>query len=172
MNNTTSICHVHPDNRVECNNVDAVQREGDLILLKTSNTKHVIFVHDVSKTTVCQGHEFQVYVWGARKYVIWSIDSGTTPCVVFNDVYVDLCEDDVLAVSHVPQACNNVTLNNCENDLLEMLAQLDYPLVVLVGINKYLPILNAVNHERLSECVEKKNFIIKLRDEQGARLVR
>lgn len=154
------VCYINKDDSVECSGAVIVMKDRGVFLLHVPKRVDVVFVHDVSKIPICQGHGFQVHVWGLHRYTIWSINGNVVPCVVLNRVFIDMCGDNVLAVSHNPLVCGSVKLNSCESEFSELLKLHEYPLFILVGISRRLPILNVVNHEDPYECIEKKNFLL------------
>lgn len=148
-------CYI--DQTVTCKNTEVITEEPNVFYLVISARTPVVFIHSINKLPICQGWGFQIHVWGDEKYTIWVLNEGRVPCLVLNGVYVDICGDNVYALSSKHAICSILSLTPCEVELAELLKLLKYPLFVLVDYSRNVPLINVVNHANVVECTEKKN---------------
>ncbi|MEM3763216.1 MAG: hypothetical protein QW721_02265 [Desulfurococcaceae archaeon] len=162
MDLSNALCHI--DESVKCSNIEVAKYdyENNIVYFNARKRTLLMLIHKPSRVSICQGRGFQVHVWGVEKTTIWILDEGVSPCVFLDEVFFDICDEDVFALSSRPGACERLTLSPCERSLAELLRALQYPLVVLESIGRTTPLINVVNHENQVECSEKKNNLFKL----------
>lgn len=116
-----------------------------------------LFIHDVKETTICSGVEFQVHVWGLKKYVLWFLPRGANYCATLSETFLDMCDDYVYVVSKMPHACSKVLLTDCEKELLRFASTHKVPVFIVldVDLSGSLPANVVAHHGPEDLCLTK-----------------
>lgn len=132
------------DNLIKCNKPVEIDHGGRVIKLFSSTPLRLIAKTSIDRSLICTGPDFQVYVWINEKYMIWYLPEGTNYCVLFNNVFLDQCDEKLYVISKEPYGCDKLVLSNCERELYKLLFIKDMPFFIIkeeLGI----PITNVAN---------------------------
>ncbi len=103
-----------------CSSMENIVKTRDNIYwLKTVTTTYYLFVTRQLYTIICSGTDFQVFVWGKNKYILWKIPPGNNICIA-------LYKASMIPINeHTYYVCRNC-LNLEKIFTYNMLSYIDY----------------------------------------------
>ncbi|MEM4718158.1 MAG: hypothetical protein QXE81_05310 [Desulfurococcaceae archaeon] len=129
---------------IKCSRDVEIDHDNKIIKLNTDTPLRLVARTSTNKSLICTGQDFQVHVWVPEKYILWHLPKGVNYCVLFNDVFLDQCDDKLYVISRKPYGCSDLTLSNCERELYRFLSIKHTPLFI-VEQELSIPIIDAVN---------------------------
>lgn len=148
---------------IECTDHNHLKIRNGVLEANLREKTFALFVHNVNEVTICSGLEFQVYIWGLEKYVLWLLPPGVSHCITLSNAFLDPCSNYVYAVSKTPNACNMIPNSSCKYELLKIADALRVPIFISLNIEtpRTLPV-NVVLYDSMEDqCFVK---IHELRD--------
>jgi hypothetical protein len=139
---------------ISCYNIQVDVVDEKLVKLDTASSIGVVFTHTPITCVICTGVEFQVYVWGDKKYTLWLLPPGENYCIVLEYCYVDHCLDHVYVVSRAQYSCERLEEYKCVDKLVNIANRMKIP----VFVNLDIPCLhinnlvNFINSHDLMKC--------------------